>query len=103
MEGDKEVVVILENAFHSPNVSNDLISISRMDALGYFVLFSNGCAKFYSPGSTHFLTGVGSQGLYELKEKPSTRPGALVAKSHSLNRPTDLATWHRRFAHAGMY
>lgn len=103
LEGDKEVVIILENAFHSPNVSNDLISISRMDALGYFILFGNGCVKFYSPGGTHFLTGIGSHGLYELKNKCTEDILALATRSCSLNHPTDLATWHHRFAHAGLY
>ncbi|KAJ3966070.1 hypothetical protein EV361DRAFT_783451, partial [Lentinula raphanica] len=40
-----DVVLTFENAFHSPDVSYNLVSISKMDKLGYQVLFGNGEAK----------------------------------------------------------
>ncbi|KAJ3816169.1 hypothetical protein F5878DRAFT_517173, partial [Lentinula raphanica] len=40
-----DVVLTFENAFHAPDVSYNLVSISRMDRLGYQVLFGNGSAK----------------------------------------------------------
>ncbi|KAJ3817097.1 hypothetical protein EV361DRAFT_759140, partial [Lentinula raphanica] len=58
------VVITFENALHAPDVSYDLVSISRMDELGYQVLFGNGVAKFFSPKGQHFLTGQGTNGLY---------------------------------------
>ncbi|KAJ3817346.1 hypothetical protein F5880DRAFT_1452389, partial [Lentinula raphanica] len=58
------ITLTFENAFHSPDVSYNLVSISRMDRLGYQVLFGNGSAKFFSPKGVHFLTGHGSNGLY---------------------------------------
>ncbi|KAJ3832319.1 hypothetical protein EV361DRAFT_777859, partial [Lentinula raphanica] len=58
------IVLTFANALHTPNVSYNLISISKMDALGYKILFGNGVAKFFSPAGTHFLMGCGSGGLY---------------------------------------
>lgn len=95
----KPITVIFENAFHSPSVAFDLVSISRLDSLGYTIMFGNGEAKFYSPQGTHFMTGVGAGGLYRLD---IVDPLVLAARSRSLNRPVDLETWHRRFAHAGI-
>ncbi|KAJ3831537.1 hypothetical protein F5878DRAFT_507175, partial [Lentinula raphanica] len=37
-----EVVITFENALHAPDVSYDLVSISRMDDIGYQVLFGKG-------------------------------------------------------------
>ncbi|KAJ3978981.1 hypothetical protein F5890DRAFT_1421983, partial [Lentinula detonsa] len=65
-----DVKLTFEDALHVPDVSYNLVSISRMDALGYQILFGKGVAKFFSPTGTHFLTGHGSGGLYRLDEKP---------------------------------
>ncbi|KAJ3978771.1 hypothetical protein F5890DRAFT_1394961, partial [Lentinula detonsa] len=59
-----DVALMFENALHVPDVSYNLVSISKLDALGYQVLFGKGIAKFFSPSGTHFLTGYGSDGLY---------------------------------------
>ncbi|KAJ3981326.1 hypothetical protein F5890DRAFT_1386820, partial [Lentinula detonsa] len=40
-----KVVLTFENALHTPDVSYDLVSISRMDKLGYQVLFGKGIAR----------------------------------------------------------
>ncbi|KAJ3831794.1 hypothetical protein F5878DRAFT_516000, partial [Lentinula raphanica] len=43
LEGPNGAVTLtFENAFHSPDVSYNLVSVSRMDRLGYQVLFGNG-------------------------------------------------------------
>ncbi|KAJ3785264.1 hypothetical protein GGU10DRAFT_375939 [Lentinula aff. detonsa] len=70
---DGNVVLTFENALHSPDVSYNLVSISKMDRLGYQVLFGSGVARFYSPGGKHFLTGYRSHGLYQLHEKGVTK------------------------------
>ncbi|KAJ3779965.1 hypothetical protein GGU10DRAFT_229823, partial [Lentinula aff. detonsa] len=37
-----DVVLTFKNALHVPDVSYNLISISKMDALGYQILFGKG-------------------------------------------------------------
>ncbi|KAJ3738075.1 hypothetical protein EV360DRAFT_25102, partial [Lentinula raphanica] len=37
-----DVVLTFESAFHTPDVSYNLVSISKMDKLGYQVLFGQG-------------------------------------------------------------
>ncbi|KAJ3742280.1 hypothetical protein EV360DRAFT_26706, partial [Lentinula raphanica] len=37
-----DVVITFENALHVPDVSYNLVSISKMDALGYQILFGKG-------------------------------------------------------------
>ncbi|KAJ3787157.1 hypothetical protein GGU10DRAFT_246404, partial [Lentinula aff. detonsa] len=44
-QGDKLVTLSFENALHAPNITSDLISIGRLDRLGYHVVFGNGQAK----------------------------------------------------------
>ncbi|KAJ3741661.1 hypothetical protein EV360DRAFT_1420, partial [Lentinula raphanica] len=41
-EGDKEITLTFENALHAPNITSDLISVGRLDQLGYHILFGNG-------------------------------------------------------------
>ncbi|KAJ3741663.1 hypothetical protein EV360DRAFT_6859, partial [Lentinula raphanica] len=41
-EGDKEITLTFDNALHAPNITSDLISIGRLDQLGYHVLFGGG-------------------------------------------------------------
>src|SRR5579875_3041671 len=89
MENGKPVVLIFNDALHCPNVTSDLILMSKLDKLGYEIHFGNRCVKFYSLNSTHFLMGYGSDGLYKLNKKLL----ALTVKSWSLNRPVGLAIW----------
>ncbi|KAJ3964927.1 hypothetical protein EV361DRAFT_761558, partial [Lentinula raphanica] len=37
-----KVVLTFENVLHTPDVSYNLVSISRMDQLGYQILFGKG-------------------------------------------------------------
>ncbi|KAJ3758851.1 hypothetical protein EV360DRAFT_17662, partial [Lentinula raphanica] len=39
---DGKVVLTFEDALHTPDVSYNLVSISRMDKLGYQILFGKG-------------------------------------------------------------
>jgi hypothetical protein len=94
----KEVIVTFENALHCPNIAYNLVSISEADKKGCKVIFGDGKAKFYSPKGIHFLTGIGTGGLYLLPEKMT----AGLA-SRSLRRPVDVETWHRRLGHVGMH
>ncbi|KAF5390764.1 hypothetical protein D9757_004415 [Collybiopsis confluens] len=97
----KDITVTFDRALHTPNVSSDLVSISKLDGKGCQILFGKGIAKFFLPDGTHFLTGYGTNGLYTLKERPN-KSSALTIKARSLNKPVDLTGWHRRFAHAGI-
>ncbi|KAJ3767283.1 hypothetical protein FB446DRAFT_652391, partial [Lentinula raphanica] len=44
-EGSTEITLTFENALHAPNITSDLISIGRLDQLGYHILFGNGQAR----------------------------------------------------------
>jgi hypothetical protein len=94
----QEVIVTFEEALHCRNIAYDLVSVSEADKKGCKVVFGGGMAKFYSPEGVHFLTGVGTGGLYLLPEK--TTAGLA---SRSLKKPVDIETWHRRLGHAGMH
>ncbi|KAJ3738758.1 hypothetical protein EV360DRAFT_14218, partial [Lentinula raphanica] len=45
IEGDKEITLTFENALHAPRITSDLISVGRLDQLGYQILFGGGKAK----------------------------------------------------------
>ncbi|KAJ3765515.1 hypothetical protein FB446DRAFT_709401 [Lentinula raphanica] len=85
----KEVTLTFENAYHCPNILSNLISISRLDSLGYQVIFGGGQARFYSPKGEHFLTGVGGNGLYCIQQK-MTESSALAMCSLCLSQITML-------------
>ncbi|KAJ3780472.1 hypothetical protein GGU10DRAFT_237889, partial [Lentinula aff. detonsa] len=44
-QGDKLITLSFANTLHAPNITSDLISIGRLDQLGYYVVFGNGQAK----------------------------------------------------------
>ncbi|KAJ3991903.1 hypothetical protein F5050DRAFT_1548372, partial [Lentinula boryana] len=58
------ITLTFENVLHAPNIMSDLISVGRLDQLGYQVLFGNGRMRFFSPRGVHFLTGYGTGRLY---------------------------------------
>ena len=61
--------------------------------------FRNAGAIFNDPSGHAFLFRKIVGTMYELDLKPPAM-SAFSACSH--NRPTDLATWHRRLGHVGM-
>ncbi|KAJ3820311.1 hypothetical protein F5880DRAFT_1488205, partial [Lentinula raphanica] len=44
-EGNNKIVLTFENALHAPTITSDLISVGRLDQLGYHILFGNGQAR----------------------------------------------------------
>jgi hypothetical protein len=95
----KTVVITFEEAFHSPSVTSDLVSISKLCDKGMTTVFGKQSVKFFSESGAHILTGQRHGGLYRLQENKTS---ALVVKSRTLDKPVDIEGWHRRFGHAGI-
>ena len=83
----------------SLDVTANLISISRMDQMGWDVIFGKGQVRFFKD-KCEIFTGTLKNGLYLITGSLiSNIPTALTARS--LSSPVDITTWHRRFAHFG--
>jgi Reverse transcriptase (RNA-dependent DNA polymerase)/gag-polypeptide of LTR copia-type/GAG-pre-integrase domain len=88
------------NALHAPDVTANLISISRLDLAGWDIVFGGGKARFFKDKKEIF-GGILKNGLYLIGGSfISNIPTALTARS--LRSPGDIALWHRRFGHFGI-
>ncbi|KAG9221993.1 hypothetical protein CCMSSC00406_0009201 [Pleurotus cornucopiae] len=86
------------DALHTPDVTSDLISVSKLDGKGLSILFSKGTAHVYDGKEKLILTATKRSGLYVFDVKDP--PAANVARS--LEKPVNMDTWHRRYGHAGI-
>jgi len=72
-----------------------------MDIAGWNAVFGNGHVHFFNKDKIEVFDGILKNGLYLVHGSFNTSiPAALTARS--LQRPTDMDTWHRRFAHFGV-
>jgi hypothetical protein len=95
-----EQTLSFSNALHAPDITANLISISRMDLAGWDIVFGGKRARFFKDKKEIF-GGVLKNGLYLIGGSfLSSIPTALTARS--LRSPGDIALWHRRFAHFGI-
>jgi hypothetical protein len=115
---DKRIVNLsFENAYHCPDLSHNLISIGHLDKTGCFSVFGAGGVTFLNPSGSPFLYGKGVGTMYEVELFPPTGPittkplpihaiaavtaasearaNVLAFATHSLDKPTNVDTWHR--------
>ena len=94
----KHTKLTFNSALHTPNLSANLISIGCFDDAGFTIIFSGKTVRFINPDGINILTGKRSQGMYLLE---TVEPHiTMIAKS--IDKPTMLNIWHRRFGHAGI-
>lgn len=89
---------ILFEAIYTPDIRANLISVSKLDARGYAVLFENGCAVFRRPDGSAVLERVLRGGMYVVDFNTAA---TNVWTARSRNVPVNKATWHRRLGHIG--
>ena len=89
---------MFNSALHTPNLSANLILIGHFDDTGCTIIFAGKTVRFINPDGINILTGGQSQGMYLLETVESHT--AMITKS--INKPTMLNIWHRRFGHAGI-
>ena len=94
-----EQTLTFRDALHAPDVTANLISISRLDLAGWDTVFGGQRTRFFKDKKEIF-GGVLKNGLYLVGGSfISSIPTALTARS--LRSPGDIALWHRRFGHFG--
>ena len=119
---DKCIIKLsFKNAYHCPDLSHNLISIGHLDKTGCFSIFGSGGITFLNPLGNPFLYGKGIGTMYEVElysptrhidNKPlsllaaktvtaalEARTAVLAFATHSLDKPTDINTWHQRLGH----
>lgn len=88
------------NAIHTPDITANLISVSKLDQKGYAVEFGHGKAVFKRSDSLLFMEAVLLNGMYILPvESDDGGTSAWVAKSRDV--PANKGTWHHRLGHIG--
>jgi len=94
----KEHTLMFHDALHAPDITANLLSISKMDFAGLNAVFSNGHVQFFNKDKVEVFGGVLKGGLYLVHGSFNmTIPTALTA--WSLQSPTDIDTWHHYFLH----
>ncbi|PPQ86235.1 hypothetical protein CVT26_001832 [Gymnopilus dilepis] len=94
-EVDGKVMNIeLPKVLYIPSFALTLISVNRLDKMGYYSVFKNGkCTVKSKKGRKAFLTGKIHKGLYKLKSSVVTHGSKAYAS-------IDINTLHRQMGHA---
>jgi hypothetical protein len=90
-QGQKKEITL--NAIHTPDITVNLISISKLDASGYFVEFGRGKATFKKPDGLLFMAGMLVNSMYQLDFEDADMISAWVARLRELKASKDA--WHR--------
>lgn len=108
----KPSIIAFRNALHTPDLSANLISLSRIDAAGGRIQMQSGLMEITRRHGNLMIVGhVGSNNLYEVsftkvpdetvsklpKSDITHDPRALASLSNQ--SLADIHTWHRRFGH----
>ena len=93
-------------AIHAPDLSANLISISKFDDLGFYTIFRGGKVVFIDTTKRVMMEGrrVGGMYLLDMGTPPiAPGPGGTVAMSAcSHDKPVGIDPWHWRLGHAGI-
>jgi hypothetical protein len=96
-----EHTLMFHDALHAPDITANLLSISRMDIAGWSAVFGNGRVQFFNKDKTEIFGSVLKNGLYLIHGSFSTAiPTALTA--HFLKSPMNINIWHQQFTHFGV-
>jgi len=114
--------IAFENALHTPDLSQNLMSIGHLDKAGCYSIFGSGGVIFINKDNALFMHGRGVGTMYEMDIVPATVPitakldianprnidQVLMAKNtvttyatRSHTKATDINTWHQRLGHIG--
>ncbi|CAK5275187.1 unnamed protein product [Mycena citricolor] len=95
-EGRKKTISL--RALHTPNLSINLVSISRLDEKGISTHISKGVAIFSDPEGRLFMQAKSVNSMYCL-DFEGADVTALAANSWA--KPADRETWHQHLGHIG--
>lgn len=86
---------VLENTIYVPTIRQNLISISKLDALDFSFKFGSGIFKLFRD-SRLVGNGLLCDGLYRLSLAPSSEVSCVtnVVKKRSLIRESSSMLWH---------
>jgi len=86
-------------AVHAPDLSANLISISKFDDLGFYTTFGGRKVIFLDATKQVMMEGhwVGGMYLLDMMGTPptATGPGTVVMSARSHEKPIGINTWHR--------
>jgi len=93
----------LMDTFYVPSISRNLVSLSKLDVVGYYFKFGNGCFNLYK---TTCLIGFGTlyDGLYKLNLDNLYTETLMIShhnvgSKHSLVDECPTFLWHKRLGH----
>ncbi len=95
-------VFTLSKALHCPDVSANLISISRLDKEGWFVTFGGGQVTFVDQKGNPQFTATLINDLYTINGSLIHSEEYTALTARSLEAAIPMETWHMRFAHLGV-
>ena len=94
---------LMDTFFFVPSISRNLVSLSKLDVVGYFFKFENGCFSLYQ---RTYLIGFGTlyDGLYRLNLN-NLYAETLMTSHHNVGTKRSLVNecsaflWHKRLGH----
>ncbi len=95
-------IFTLSKALHCPDISTNLISISRLDKEGWFVTFRGSQATFIDQKGTPQFTVTLVNNLYMINGTLLRSEEYTALAVRSLEAAVPIKTWHMRFMHLGV-
>ena len=93
-------------AIHAPDLSANLISISKFDDLRFYTTFGGEKVVFLDATKQVMMEGCQISGMYllDMMETPPTAagPGTVVISTCSHKKPVGIDTWHQQLGHTGI-
>ncbi len=95
-------IFTLSKALHCPDISANLISVSRLDKEGWFITFGGNQAMFMDQNQVLQFTAKMINDLYAINGTLLRSKEYTALAARSLEAAVPMETWHMRFAHLGI-
>jgi hypothetical protein len=89
------------DTLHTPDLSSNLISVSKLDEKGFTTTFSRGTAIIADPAGAAIMEAKLVNGMYVVELIDEGVHALATSTPRSRDVPVDKNTWHRRLGHVG--
>ncbi|KAL8139920.1 hypothetical protein V2J09_005941 [Rumex salicifolius] len=96
--------LLLEDTIYVPSMSRNLISLSKLDSIGFSVTFGNGCFSLFKDNNI-VGSGILENGMYRIELDKSFSDSLFISLNSEIgvkrvrSNENSAFLWHKRLAH----